>query len=379
MNRINSEAWLPDVKPMVCYYMDQLQLFELFSKYMPQTPKMHIAPADALSMTVFNIITAPRPLYKISEWAADYPDGIGEQLQKASKYNDDRLGRCLDRLYECDRKSLMSELTANAVKAYNPETDIIHNDSTTITFKGRYENQPPDGIRQLYGHNKDFRPYCLQIVYGLNITEDGNVPLSFELFNGNQTDDRTHVPNWERLREMLNKSNFIYVADCKLCDEENLDSIHLNNGYFVTVVPKNRSMLKLFYKQLQNGEVQWQQAFSVPDNRKPTWQNCFYTFEGAPTEKGYRLIWILSAAKARPDQSTRERRLAKAETEPAELAGKLNRYNLKTRNQIESAISKALNNTEKLINHNLTERKTCYKKKVGSGRPGPDSIYEDRT
>ncbi len=374
---IDSKAKLSDVKPMVNYYMDQLHLFDLFAKYMPKAPKMHITPADALSMTIFNIITAPRPLYKVSEWAADYLDGIGEQPQKAAKYNDDCLGRNLDRLYECDRKSLMSELTANAVKAHNLETDIIHNDSTTITFKGRYENQPPDGIRQLHGHNKDFRPDCLQIVYGLNITEDGNVPLSFELFDGNQTDDRTHIPNWVQLRHMLNKTDFIYVADCKLCNEENLDHIHLNNGYFVTVVPKNRTMLKPFYLLLQNGEVQWKVAFSVPDNRKPSRQNCFYTFEDGLTQKGYRLIWILSTAKACQDQRTRERRLAKAEKKLAELAGKLNRYNLKTRNQIESAVSKVLKNTEELINYDLTEHKTCYKKKIGGGRPGPDSIYKD--
>jgi len=216
MNCIDSKIKLMSVKPMVNYYMDQLHLFELFAKHMPKTPKMHISPADALSMTVFNIITAPRPLYKVSEWAADYLDGIGEQPQKASKYNDDCLGRSLDRLYECDRKSLMSELTANAVKAHNLETDIIHNDSTTITFKGRYENQSPDGVQLLHGHNKDFRPDCLQIVYGLNITEDGNVPLIFELSDGNLTDDNTHIPNWEQLRLMLNKTDFIYVADCKL-------------------------------------------------------------------------------------------------------------------------------------------------------------------
>ena len=58
--------------------MDQLHLHELFEKHMPKTSKMLVSPADALSMTIFNIITAPGPLYKVSEWAADYPDGISE-------------------------------------------------------------------------------------------------------------------------------------------------------------------------------------------------------------------------------------------------------------------------------------------------------------
>jgi hypothetical protein len=59
MNNLDSKARLLDVKPMVKYYMDQLSLHQLFEKYVPQTAKMHVAPAEALSLMVFNIINAP--------------------------------------------------------------------------------------------------------------------------------------------------------------------------------------------------------------------------------------------------------------------------------------------------------------------------------
>lgn len=377
MENLYAQSKLLDVKPLIKYYMDQLSLHKLFDKYMPKSTKMLMAPADILTMMVFNIINAPNPLYKVSEWAADYLDGIGEQPQEAEKYNDDCLGRNLDRLYQCDRNALMIELTANAIKAHHLETGIIHNDSTTVTFKGRYENQDPKAVQLQYGHNKDFRPDCLQLVYGLNITEDGNVPLSFQLFDGNQTDDNTHIPNWNQLRQMLGKTDFIYVADCKLCNEDNLDHIHQNDGFFVTVVPKNRTLLTPFKEQLQNGDVQWQPAYAVQDNRQTSEQIHYYTFEAAPTEKGYRLIWIRSTAKAVQDQKTRERRLSKAEENLAELAGKLNRYKFKTRKQIDTAVSKTIRNVKGLIDIELLEHKAHSRKKVGSGRPGPDSVYKD--
>lgn len=377
MDNISAKSKLLDVKPLIKYYMDQLSLHKLFDKYIPKSRKMLMAPAEVLTMMVFNIINAPNPLYKVCEWTADYLDGIGEQPQEAEKYNDDCLGRTLDRLYKCERNALMTELTANAIKAHRLETNIIHNDSTSITFKGRYENQDPKAVQLQYGHNKDFRPDCLQMVYGLNITEDGNVPLSFQLFDGNQTDDNTHIPNWNQLRQMLGKTDFIYVADCKLCNEDNLDHIHQNDGFFITVVPKNRTLLKPFREQLQNGNVQWQPGYSVKDNRKICEQTHYYTFEAAPTEKGYRLIWILSTAKAHQDQKTRERRLSKAEEKLVELSGKLNRYKLKTHKQIQSAVSKAIRNVKKLIDIDIIEHETRSRKKVGAGRPGPDSIYED--
>lgn len=379
MVNIESKAKMLDVKPLITHYMDQLSVRQLLEKYIPKTPQMQVAPADALSMLVFNIINAPDPLYKVYEWATDYLDGIGETPQEAKKYNDDCLGRNLDRLYECNRDELMIELAANAINTHHLETDKIHNDSTTITFKGRYENQDPRAVQLRHGHNKDFRPDCRQLVFGLNITDDGHVPLTFKLFDGNQADDTTHTPNWEELRQMLGKTEFIYVADCKLCSEDNLNHIHKNGGFFITVVPKNRFMLKPFQYQLENGKVDWQPAYSVQDNRKPSKQHSFYTFEASPTEKGYRLIWVLSTAKTEQDQKTRERRLDKAETDLTELAGKLNRYKLKTRKQIEAAVAKATKNIKGLFDIEILEHKNTYPKKVGAGKPGPNSIYEEHT
>jgi len=379
MNNINTKAKMLNVKPLVTYYMEQLSLKQLFEKYIPKTHKMDVAPADALSMLVFNIINSPNPLYKIAEWATDYLDGIGEKTCAAQKYNDDCLGRNLDRLYQCNRNELMLELAANAIKAHQLEINTIHNDSTTVTFKGRYENQAPEAIQLRHGHNKDFRPDCLQLVFGLNVIGDGHVPLSFTLFDGNQADDKTHIPNWEHLRQMLDKTDFIYVADCKLCSEDNLDHIHQNGGCFITVVPKNRSMLKPFLQQLENDEVEWQSVYSVPDNRKPSKQHHFYTFEAGLTKKGYRLIWVLSSAKAEHDQKTREHRLTEAEASLAELSGKLNRYKLKTRKQIETAVAKAIKNVKEIIEIELIEHKIPYRKKISPGRPGPDSVYKDHT
>ena len=51
----------------------------------------------------------------------------------------------------------MLELSASAIKAHQLDTDKIHNDSTTITFKGRYENQAMEAVQLRCGHNKDFR------------------------------------------------------------------------------------------------------------------------------------------------------------------------------------------------------------------------------
>lgn len=379
MDRIESKTKMLDVMPMVKHYIDQLELHRLFDRYMPKSMKMELAPAQVLSVMVMNIVNAAKPLYQICDWAAEYLDGMGEKPSHALKYNDDRLGRNLDRLFKSDRKSLMVDLAGNAIKAYDLQTNAIHNDSTSITFKGRYAHQTDQAVQLLHGHNKDHRPDCLQIVYGLNITDDGNVPLSYQLFDGNQTDDNTHIPNWEQLRQMLGKTDFIYVADCKLCNQENLDHIARSSGQFITVVPKNRSLLKPFQKLLEDGRVQWQKAYSVPDNRKPSQKTDYHTFETQATEQGFRLIWVLSSAKAKIDRKTRQARIAKAEADLEELTTRINRYRLKTCAKIEAAVAKICRRVDQYLDVQVVEQKEIYRKKVSPGRPGPNSVYEECT
>ena len=178
-----------DVLPMVKYYMDQLGIYDLFAKYVRNPMRSPVDSAQILSIMVANIVCASRPLYKIEQWASDYMDGLSEYNFNASIYNDDQLARKLDLLFKADRNSFMAELSANAIAVYLLEIMQIHNDSTSITFFGKYEHEVSEAVKLKHGFNKDHRPDCKQIVFGLNITADGNVPLSFELFDGNRTDD----------------------------------------------------------------------------------------------------------------------------------------------------------------------------------------------
>ena len=367
-----------DVLPMVKHYITELNLYEIFNKQIPQKNNEDMAPAQVLCMMVMNIICASRPLYRFSEWLADYLDGMAEEQTNASKYNDDRLGRCLDKLFETDRNSIMTELSGNAIRVHDLETNDVHNDSTSVTFTGEYEGQEDATIKLARGFNKDHRPDCKQIVFGLNITSDGNVPLSFDLFDGNQTDDKTHVPNWEGLRELLSKEDFFYIADCKLCSMDNLDHIHDNGGKFITIVPKNRKEVKAFREYVQKHDVDWQDAIVVPDSRKKGKFVIYRTFEQTEGLKGYRVIWIHSSPKEKQDKGRRKHAIKKAEKKLADLSKKLNKRKLKTREQIESAVIKACKGKALLFDINVIEKKQIIRKQSTPGRPGPNTVYHEK-
>jgi hypothetical protein len=92
-------------------------------------PGMEIAPAQVLSTMIMNIMVSARPLYRMEDWLHDYLDGVTERRFEAAKYNDDRLGRSLDLVFDADRASLMAELSANVIRVHRLETREMHNKS----------------------------------------------------------------------------------------------------------------------------------------------------------------------------------------------------------------------------------------------------------
>lgn len=368
-----------DVLPTVQHYIAELGLHSLFDKYVPNDKGFEIKPAQVLCMMAMNIVVAAKPLYKVDEWLLDYLDGKAEEVDNAAKYNDDRLARCLDELFYADRHSLMAEASVSAIKVHELETKRIHNDSTTVSFSGSYDHQSPDAVQLKFGHNKDNRPDYKQIVFGLNITEDGHVPISYQVFNGNQADVNTHTPNWENLREFLGTEDFIYTADSKLCSEDNLYCIEKNGGQFITIMPRNRKETSLFRKRLQQGEeIDWQPAYSTEHSRKKGQLITYQTYDEERSWEGYRIVWIHSSSKEKQDQHTRERRISKAEENLEQLLPKLNEYYLKSKEQIEKAISQACKGAADFVDAEILENKATQRVKKGPGRPGPNSKYEER-
>jgi transposase len=54
----------------------------------------------------------------------------------------------------------------------------------------------------------------------------------------NTSDSRAHIDTWNKLRALAGRSDFLYVADSKLCLRENMDHIDRAGGQFVTMLPR---------------------------------------------------------------------------------------------------------------------------------------------
>ena len=122
--------------PIVDNYIAMPGIDSLFERHVNSDPRDKIPVFDCLSIVLRNIVLDRHPLYKIGEWAIQR-ELVSSKL--ADSFNDDRIGRALDRLFAADRASLISEVVLNAIKVFNIDLSRIHNDSTTVTLFGDYD------------------------------------------------------------------------------------------------------------------------------------------------------------------------------------------------------------------------------------------------
>jgi len=85
--------------------------------------------------------------------------------------------------------------------------DLVFFDTTSIYFEG-------EGGTKLgqYGHSKDHRPDCKQMVVGLVLDGEGQ-PICCELWPGNVTDVKTLIPVVDRLQQRFRIRSICIVAD----------------------------------------------------------------------------------------------------------------------------------------------------------------------
>jgi transposase len=374
--------------PVLDRILGRLRLEEFLRNHLPHEDRRSRVPnAIGLLVLVKNLLISREPLYGIGEWAARHvPQLLGLTPAQLPALNDDRAGRCLDRLFDADIPSLTLAVVAHAVREFGVQLDELHNDSTTVTFHGDYEAADRERtlrgrlrLAVIHGHNKDHRPDLKQLLYILTVARDGAVPVQFRVESGNATDDRSHQGTWELLCKLTGRRDFLYVADCKLATAENMAHLHQHGGRFLTVLPRTRGEDAVFRTAMRAGKVAWRQIHDKFDDDAKLVDRYAIHEPEATTAEGYRLIWYHSVRKADLDALARHQRVERALGALAELQAKLAspRTRYRDRAKVAQAVEAILHDhgTEGWLVVAIEERTIEKFRQARRGRPGPDTPY----
>ncbi|MGH9682580.1 MAG: IS1634 family transposase [Candidatus Acidiferrales bacterium] len=158
---------------------------------------------------------------------------LGTNFAVAEK---NRLYRCLDRVLE-HKQELFLWLRQKWADLFQAEFEVLLYDLTSTYFEGAMEENP----KAKYGHSRDKRTDCLQLVIALVITTDG-FPLAYEVMNGN-TSDRTTLRSFlDKIEKTYGKAKRTYVMDRGIPTEEILQEMRdpAREVFYLVGTPKGK-------------------------------------------------------------------------------------------------------------------------------------------
>lgn len=178
-------------------------------------------------------------------------DILGEDFGIAEK---DTLYRCLDKLVE-HKAAMFSHLKERWASLFGAKYDVLLYDLTSTYF----ESNPPFGEKdkRKYGHSRDKRSDCVQVIVALIVTPEG-LPLAYEVLAGN-TSDRTTLRDFlRRIEAQYGKASRIWVMDRGIPTEAVLKEMRASDPPIRYLVGTPKGRLSKLEKDLT--VLPWQQV-----------------------------------------------------------------------------------------------------------------------
>ncbi|BAC90190.1 IS1634 family transposase [Gloeobacter violaceus] len=148
-------------------------------------------------------------------------------------FNDDRLGRVLDKLYEQGTTKVFVHLALKAARHFGVRTGSVHLDSTSFHVDGEYTpkgrvapqaEDEPQPIVITHGYSRDHRPDLKQFLLSMITSGDGDVPLYLRVGNGNAADKAIFAQIIQDFRAQWDV-DALFVVDSDLYSAQNLSAV----------------------------------------------------------------------------------------------------------------------------------------------------------
>jgi transposase len=317
--------------PAIREYLERLQLKERVDAVAPVREVARQTNGEVVMALVANRLTAPRPLYDIVEWAEAW--AVEETFGIApAALNDDRLGRCLDDIAAVHDR-LRGDLTVQAITAFGLETKTVRWDLTSVLVTGAYppEEQVPGYAQVRYGYSSGRQK---QVRYLQVTTDDAAVPIWDQVHDGNTTDVATVIETMEALREHAQCSDFVLVGDSKLLSETNRRALLAAGvGYLAPLArtPElDAAFLAIPPDQLLPLDYVSDRESAKPPGERTTYHGfaselVVVALDADGEERVQRLqrLFVLSSEEQAARRRNRARQRARAETEMANIVGRV--------------------------------------------------------
>jgi hypothetical protein len=190
---------------------------------------------------LLQVSTAYRLIAPGSEWRCHRQwydrsamgDLLGPNFQWGGK---DQLYFVLDRLLE-HRPALFTHLQARWKDLFGAHYEVLLYDLTSTYVEGQAEEIP----KAQFGHSRDHRSDCRQVVIALVVTPEG-FPLAYEVMPGNTSDKTTLREFLAKIETQYGKAQRVWVMDRGIPTEEVLAEMRASHPpvHYLVGTPRAR-------------------------------------------------------------------------------------------------------------------------------------------
>jgi transposase len=281
--RVFGSCWLG------CELWRQLGLHEFWDTRLAGS-REEVAWEKVLQLLVVNRLLDPGSEFRVHrQWylSTAMDALLGTDFAVAEK---DRLYRCLDRVLE-HKQELFVWLRQKWADLFQADFEVLLYDLTSTYFEGAMDQNP----KAKYGHSRDKRTDCLQVVIALVITSDG-FPLAYEVMDGNTSDRATLRGFLDKIEKTYGKAKRMWVMDRGIPSEEILREMRdpAREIFYLVGTPKGK---------IQQYEKKW---LDLP------WQKVRESVEVKLFEQeGELYVLAKSAGRQAKETAMRRKRLAR--------------------------------------------------------------------
>jgi transposase len=277
--------------------IDQMGLEARTNACLGQHPQQIVSPGQGLKAMILNglgFVSAPLYLYEgfFLGKATSHLLGTGIEPQHL---NDDTLGRLLDKVWDYGASELFSLIAMDAYRAFGLNAHRYHLDSSSFNVHGTYEasaSEKSEGCIEItYGHSKDHRPDLKQFMVEMVCSNDGAVPLAFQVASGNQSDKAVFAQRLKAFAEQWDVDGML-VADAALYSADNLSE--LGKLRWITRVPLTLSSAQDLVRDLSSD------AFVASTHKGYRFSSVCSTYGGVKQH------WVVVENQARVDSDRQQ-------------------------------------------------------------------------
>jgi transposase len=243
--RLFGSCWL------ACEMWQQLGLQEFWDSRLAGS-REDVAWEKVLQLLVVNRLLDPGSEFRVHrQWylSTAMDALLGTDFAVAEK---NRLYRCLDRVLE-HKQELFLWLRQKWADLFQAEFEVLLYDLTSTYFEGAMEDNP----KAKYGHSRDKRTDCLQVVIALVITTDG-FPLAYEVLDGNTSDRTTLRAFLDHIEKTYGQAKRMWVMDRGIPTEEILREMRDPAREILYLVGTPKSKIQQYEKKWL--DLPWQKV-----------------------------------------------------------------------------------------------------------------------